>query len=82
MKRTYSDLHAEVTEWLEGTLKPGFDLALCATIVIDESHVSDGKIRIEVDGHNTISGNPDCGDFAYYGDKYEYETNLRALQHG
>ena len=74
MKRTYSDLHAEITAWLEVTLKPGLDPALFATVFIDESELSDGKIRIEVSGRHTISRNPDCGDFAYYDDKHEYET--------
>lgn len=66
-KRTYNDLVSEVTEWLEGILKPGMDARRYAVAVIEESEPrDDNTIHFEVKGMHSRSGNPVPVTFDYY----------------
>ena len=71
--RTYNDLHAEMTEWLEGILKDDLDAARFATLFIAEEEPHNGTIRIEVRGRHSRSGNPVPASFDYYDDTDEKE---------
>jgi gamma-glutamylcysteine synthetase len=67
MTRTYNDLVTEITEWLDGILKPGLDLARFAEAYINESEPrGDGTIHFEVSGRHSHSGNPVPASFDYY----------------
>jgi hypothetical protein len=70
--RTYNDLVSEVTEWLEGILKPGMDAHRYAVATIEEcTPRDDNTIHFEVSGMHSASGNPVPVWFEYYDDKEE-----------
>ena len=73
MNRTYNDLHAEMTEWLERILKDGLDSGRFATVFLEEEEPDDGVMRIEVKGIHSKSGNPVPASFDYYEDADESE---------
>jgi hypothetical protein len=67
--RTYNDLLTEVTEWLEGVLKPGIDPRAYAEAVIAETEVRpDNTIHFEVRSSHSASGNPVPVTFDGYDD--------------
>ena len=70
--RTYNDLVSEVTEWLEGILKPGMDAHRYAVATIEEcTPRDDNTIHFEVRGMHSRSGNPVPVWFEYYDDEEE-----------
>lgn len=77
--RTYQDLHADMTAWLEGILKDGLDAARFATVYIEEESPRDGKIHVEVKGRHCRSGNPTTASFDYYDDSSEAEEDTPGL---
>lgn len=66
INRTYNDLVSEVTEWLEGILKPGMDAQRYAVAVIEESEPRGGTIHFEVKGRHSRTGNPVPVTFDYF----------------
>ena len=69
MTRTYNDLVTEVTEWLEGILKPGMNAHRYAVAVIAETAPRhDNTIHFEVSGMHSRSGNPVPVSFDGYDD--------------
>jgi hypothetical protein len=73
MKRSYNDLVTEVTEWLEGILKPGMDAYRYADAVIAETELRhDNTIHFEVSGMHSRSGNPVTASFDGYDDEDGY----------
>lgn len=73
MIRTYNDLVTEVTEWLEGILKPGMDAHRYAEAVIEGSESRhNNTIHFEVPGLCSASGNPVPVSFDGYDDEDGY----------
>lgn len=73
MTRTYNDLVTEVTEWLEGILKPGMDAHRYAVALIEESEPRyNNTIHFEVSGIHSRSGNPIPVSFDGYDDEDGY----------
>ena len=71
--RTYNDLHADLTEWLEGVLKNPENAARWATAELEIAESVDGAIHVEVKGFHSNTGNPVTGKFADYDHADEIE---------